>query len=150
MLTIRRATGADAPAAADVYIRARHHAVPAIPPMAHPDDDVRRYWAEELIPGHEVWVAEDADEIIAVMALDEDWLDQLYVAPGRTGQGMGAALLDLAKLERPEGLRLWAFQTNLDALRFYERHGFAEVERTDGDNEERAPDVLYVWTPQPI
>jgi hypothetical protein len=30
--------------------------------------------------------------------------------------------------------------------RFYERHGFVEAERTDGRrNEERAPDIRYVW-----
>jgi hypothetical protein len=30
--------------------------------------------------------------------------------------------------------------------RFYERHGFVAARRTDGrDNEERAPDILYVW-----
>jgi hypothetical protein len=53
----------------------------------------------------------------------------------------------------PEGLRLWTFASNAGAQRFYERHGFVETRRTDGrDNEERAPDILYVWggdaTPQ--
>jgi hypothetical protein len=27
---------------------------------------------------------------------------------------------------------------------FYERHGFVETRRTEGDNEEGAPDILYV------
>jgi hypothetical protein len=31
---LRRATDADADAVADVYLRARHHAVPDIPPLA--------------------------------------------------------------------------------------------------------------------
>ncbi|BDH67877.1 hypothetical protein MTP06_13260 [Streptomyces sp. PLM4] len=32
--------------------------------------------------------------------------------------------------------------------RFYERHGFTATARTDGTrNEEREPDVRYVWTP---
>jgi hypothetical protein len=30
-----------------------------------------------------------------------------------------------------------------------EGHGFVEVKRTDGsDNEERAPDIQYVWSPE--
>ena len=151
MTTIRRATADDAAPAAEVYIAARHHAVPAIPPMAHPDDAVRVYWTEVLIPTNEVWVAEnDNGTIVAVMALEEDWLDQLYVAPGWTGRGIGERLLDVAKEQRPGGLQLWAFQTNVDAHRFYERHGFVEVERTDGsDNEEQSPDVRYRWTPTP-
>jgi GNAT superfamily N-acetyltransferase len=147
-VSVRRAEPGDAAAAADVYVRARHHAVPAIPPMVHPDDDVRRYWAETLFESHEIWVAEANDEIVAVMALEDDWVDQLYVAPGETGHGVGTQLLDLAKARRPDGLRLWAFVSNVDARRFYERHGFVEIGGTDGDNEEQAPDVLYEWKPR--
>ena len=62
-----------------------------------------------------------------------------------TGRGIGAELLRLAKRERPQGLRLWTFASNTAAQRFYERHGFVEAERTDADNEEGAPDILYVW-----
>lgn len=148
-VTVRRATAADAAVAADIYIRARHNAVPAIPPMVHPDDDVRCYWAEVLFVSHEVWLADDAaGQAIAVMALEDDWVDQLYVAPGCTGAGVGTALLNLAKERQPDGLRLWAFQSNVDARRFYERHGFVEVDSTTGDNEEHAPDVLYKWIPR--
>jgi ribosomal protein S18 acetylase RimI-like enzyme len=55
-------------------------------------------------------------------------------------------MLSVAKRERPRGLRLWTFASNTPAQRFYERHGFVEMDRTDGqDNEERAPDILYTW-----
>lgn len=38
------------------------------------------------------------------------------------------------------------FQVNKSAQRFCERHGFVAAERTDGAaNEEREPDVRYVW-----
>ncbi len=47
-----------------------------------------------------------------------------------------------------DGLELWTFQVNARARRFYERHGFVEVDRTDGGhNEERQPDVRYAWRP---
>jgi ribosomal protein S18 acetylase RimI-like enzyme len=56
--------------------------------------------------------------------------------------------MSLAKRRRPDGLALWTFQVNVAAQRFYERHGFIAVERTDGlRNEEREPDVRYVWQP---
>jgi hypothetical protein len=45
----------------------------------------------------------------------------------------------------PEGLQLWTFASNASAQRFYERHCFVETRRTDGDNEEGAPDILYAW-----
>ena len=80
------------------------------------------------------------------IVLDGSWVDQLYVDPAMTGRGVGTALVELAKRERPDGLRLWTFASNTGAQRFYERHGFVEVRRTDGrENEERAPDILYVW-----
>jgi ribosomal protein S18 acetylase RimI-like enzyme len=64
----------------------------------------------------------------------------------RKNRGIGAALLDHAKALRPEGLELWAFQKNVGARRFYERHGFRLVRLTDGaENMEREPDALYEW-----
>ena len=81
-----------------------------------------------------------------ILVLDGQWLDQLYVEPTMTRRGIGAGLVELAKRQRPDGLRLWTFASNTGAQRFYERHGFIETERTDGGaNEEGAPDVLYVW-----
>lgn len=39
-------------------------------------------------------------------------------------------------------------QVNESARRFYERHDFVAAEYTDGHgNEEREPDVRYVWRP---
>ncbi len=77
-----------------------------------------------------------------------DWLAHLYLRADWTGRGLGHDLVALAKQERPTSLQLWAFQSNTAALRFYQREGFVAVERTDGaSNEERAPDVRYVWGP---
>jgi ribosomal protein S18 acetylase RimI-like enzyme len=82
------------------------------------------------------------------MVLDGDWVGQLYLDPGSIGRGLGTRLLELAKARRPGGLQLWTFASNVRAQRFYERHGFTVVERTDGSgNEERAPDVRYAWRP---
>ncbi len=48
-----------------------------------------------------------------------------------------------------EGFRLWVFQRNEGARRFYERHDLRLVELTDGaGNEEREPDALYEWAPE--
>jgi GNAT superfamily N-acetyltransferase len=97
-------------------------------------------------PTREVWVAVVDDEVVALLVLEGDWVDQLYVHPDWTGRGLGTRLLEVAKAERPAGLELWAFQSNIGARRFYERHGFTAVAMTDGDNEEGAPDVRYRWS----
>jgi hypothetical protein len=52
------------------------------------------------------------------------------------------------KRERPEGFRLWVFQANESARRFYEQRACRLVELGDGSgNEEGLPDALYEWTP---
>ena len=146
-LAIRAATAGDAPAVAELLLRARKAAVPAIPPLVHDDDDVRRWVRELLVPTCEVWLAvePDADTILGVLALEGGWVDQLYLEPTHTGRGIGTALLDQAKARRPDGLELWAFASNTGARRFYERHGFEAIGATDGDKEEGAPDVRYRW-----
>ena len=144
---IRRGTRQDSRAAADLWLRARRAALGAIPPPAHDDDDVREYFASRVVPEMELWVAvQDDGDIAGILVLDGRWVQQLYVEPALTGRGIGARLLDVAKRERPEGLRLWTFASNAGAQRFYERHGFVEEARTDGrGNEERAPDIRYAW-----
>jgi len=115
---------------------------------AHSDDEVRRWVADVLLPTDEVWVADVDGEGVGMLALSEGWLDQLYLDPEWRGRGLGDRLVALAKERRPRSLQLWTFQVNEPARRFYRRHGFVEVERTDGThNEEREPDVRLVWAP---
>lgn len=77
----------------------------------------------------------------------EAWIDQLYVKPGFTGGGIGSRLLALAHRSLSPPFRLYTFQANAGARRFYERHGYEPVEFSDGStNEEKCPDVLYEWS----
>lgn len=148
-LRLRRGTDADADIVAEVYLRARHHAIPEIPPLVHSDDEVRQ-WMRGVLAEQEVWLAcADNSALLALMVLDGDWVEQLYVDPAWTGRGLGTRLLELAKQRRPDGLQLWTFVSNMRAQRFYERNGFSVEERTDGSgNEEHAPDLRYVWRPR--
>ena len=105
-------------------------------------------WFEEVVlPTRDVWVAGSIHGAMALMVLDHEWIDQLYVDPAATRMGIGGALLDRAMRQRPDGLKLWTFQSNLGARRFYERHGFVAIATSTGDNEEQAPDVCYQWRP---
>ena len=144
-----RRSPTDGPALGDVWLDA-WRATFDFPP-SHPDDDVRRWLAEEMAPSHDVWVAEDDDgRVVAFIALSATEVDQLYVASAWIGHGVGRRLLDLAKRERPAGLELWCFQANERARRFYERNGFVAIFWGDGSsNEERQPDIRYRWAPEP-
>ena len=145
-VTIRRAEQRDAPAVAEVYIASRRGAALYIPTV-HIDDETRRWIADHLLTKSEVWVAELNGNIVAMMALEHDYLDQLYVAPANQRHGVGDVLLAKAKERSPLRLRLHTFQRNTPARRFYEQRGFVSIELSDGSrNEEREPDVLYEWT----
>ena len=137
----------DLPQVADVLLAARRAAGPAMPPFTRPDDEVRRGVAGGDLTAAELWVAE-TDRVIGFALATPTWLDHLYVDPRHADRGVGTALLSLVQAVRPDGIGLWVFESNLPARRFYARHGFAEVRRTDGqDNEEREPDVEMGWRP---
>lgn len=144
---IRRATAADAGAIGDIWLDA-WRATFDFPP-AHPDDDVRRWLADRLVPTTETWVAVEASgRVVGFVAVSDAMVEQLYIAPDRTGRGLGTRLLDLAKARRPGGLDLYCFQVNARARAFYERHGFTATAFGDGTaNEEHQPDVRYAWRP---
>ncbi|MFE4963926.1 GNAT family N-acetyltransferase [Streptomyces sp. NPDC056660] len=144
---LRRAVGPDAGAVADVWLRSYSAALPTVV-RAHSDDEVRAYFRDVVVPERETWLAEVGGRVVGVMVLAGDLLSQLYLAPEWRGRGLGDRFVSLAKERSPQGLTLWTFQVNGPAQRFYERHGFLAVERTDGSgNEEREPDVRYVWRP---
>ncbi|MEU8516031.1 GNAT family N-acetyltransferase [Kitasatospora sp. NPDC048722] len=144
---IRRADAADAEAVAEVWLRSYDAALPTVR-RPRPDDQVRTWFVEKIVPTRETWVAVADGAVVGMMVLHDGDLDQLYLAPEWRGRGIGDRLVEVAKERCPEGLELWTFQVNTPAQRFYERHGFVESRRTDGSaNEEREPDVRYVWKP---
>ena len=147
-MKLRAARAEDAEAIAAIHIDSRRLAMPSIA-LAHPDDEIRAWVATHLVPsGHVTAAEDDRGRVLGYAAVHDGWLDHLYVAPDAQGAGVGAELLRHAKEQSPGGLDLWVFQVNDRARRFYERHGCRAVRFTDGrDNEERAPDVLYRWTP---
>jgi GNAT superfamily N-acetyltransferase len=141
--TLRRASAADAPAIAEVFLTSFHATYDF--PLAHTDDEVRGWVRDRLVVTEETWVADEGGTVVGMMVVAPGHLEQLYVAPDRLGAGIGRQLVDVAKHRSPDGLSLWTFQVNDRARRFYERNGFEAVELTDGDNQEGQPDVRYVW-----
>jgi GNAT superfamily N-acetyltransferase len=142
---LRRAAAGESSALAELYVASRLANVPAIPPPVHTLEETREWMRDTVFAQWEVWVAVDEDDRpVALMSLNGAHVEQLYVQPGFTGAHLGARLLELAQSGHRE-LDLWAFQSNRRAIRFYERHGFRPVRRTDGENEEHAPDVLLSW-----
>ncbi|RYG36449.1 N-acetyltransferase [bacterium] len=115
-------------------------------PSPHSEKEIVGYFADHVVPAGETYVAEREGAVVAYLTLSPGWIDHLYVRPEAQSQGIGNALLALAKETNPAGLQLWTFQGNGGARRFYEHHGFHIAEMTDGEeNEEKSPDVRYTW-----
>ena len=147
----RAATLDDAEPVAEVYLRSRKELV-ACAPLAHSDANVRDWVRRHLIPSGRTTVAVVDGLIVGLLAISRDdqcgWIDQLYLLPAWIGRGLGAQLLEIARSELPPPIRLYSFQCNERARRFYERRGFTVVRFSDGSgNEEKCPDVLYEWRP---
>ena len=144
---LRGARPEDAADVADVFLAARAGAMPYLPAV-HTDEETRAWIRDVVLPGYEVVVAKAAGRLAGFAALDGGLLGHLYVHPAFQRRGIGDALLARVKELRPGGFRLWVFQRNTGARRFYGRRGFRLVELTDGaGNEEREPDALYEWSP---
>ena len=146
-MNLRPAIAEDAPAIA-VLLRTTFRVSLLFLPELHSAEEDLNFVARRMLPSSTVWVAEDGAALAGFIAYRADWIDHLYVAPGRQGQGLGPMLLEKA-LESGEPRQLWTFQQNDQARRFYESRGFEAVEFTDGaGNEEKTPDVRYLWRGQ--
>ena len=75
------------------------------------------------------WYAEHSD------ARNPIAIGQLYCAPGRTGEGIGAALMEWAlgeaRARNCDAVQLSVWSENIGAQQFYRRYGFAKIADID-------------------
>ena len=142
-LIIRPATPSDAEEIARIHRSARSAAMPWLPDLHSPEEDLR-YFVHNVLPGQAVSVAEFDSTAAGFIAVNDGWIHHLYVAPAYWRRGIGTRLIQHA-ISHASSLRLWTFQNNRAARKFYGKFGFEEVEFTDGSgNDERMPDVRMV------
>jgi GNAT superfamily N-acetyltransferase len=140
---LRAARPEDTPAVVAVFQAARADALPYLPILHGHEEDLAFFGG--YVERGQVTVAEHDGRVAGFLALNGDWVDHLYVDPPAQHRGLGSALLRHAQ-GRSATLQLWVFQRNTRAIAFYEHHGFAIAELTDGArNEERTPDARMVW-----
>jgi putative acetyltransferase len=143
-MLIRTARESDTAMIAAIHRESREATMPWLPRLHTPEEDLF-FFESSVMKTCEVFVSQVDAHVTGFCAVRGDWIDHLYIRPGMLRQGFGTRLLDQAKLGRP-ALQLWTFQKNENARRFYEVRGFTPAEQTDGHaNEEREPDVRYVW-----
>ena len=141
---VRAAETADVHDVIEVFHASRAAAMPWLPLLHTPEEDLAFFSAQ--LAGGAAWVAHVDGALVGFAICSSGWLDHLYVRPDVRGEGVGSILLARAKDDQPSGLHLWVFTRNSPAREFYSRRGFVEVLQTDGSgNEEREPDVQMRW-----
>lgn len=105
------------------------------------------YFQHHILAENTVWVAVVQDQPVGFMAIQADFIDQLFIHPDYWRQGIGRALLAHARQMSPSGLWLYTLQENLNARVFYRKNGFRAVHFGFSSPPENEPDVKYAWTP---
>lgn len=103
---------------------------------------------EHIAPHCKLWIEESNSAIRGFLAVNETFVDRLFVSPSSQRIGVGEALINHAKTLMPQGLDLYTHQQNRRARSFYEKHGFVAVKFGISPPPESAPDVEYHWRPE--
>ena len=103
------------------------------------------YFRDHILPRNQVWVVEVNDQPVAFMAMQNDFIDQLYIHPDYQRRGIGKALLDLAHERSPEHVWLYTLQANVNARAFYEKNDFVAEKFGISPPPESEPDIEYHW-----
>jgi GNAT superfamily N-acetyltransferase len=146
-LVIRPATGDDVPRVTEVFQAARAAAMPWLPVLHTPEEDLAFFGRN--VAERDCSVAVLDDVVIGFAVVHDGDLDHLYLDPGLRRRGHGSALLAHVRAQHEGPLGLWAFTDNVAARAFYAACGAVELFETDGSgNEEKTPDVrleLPAW-----
>ena len=119
--------------------------IPGYDTALHSADEYYIFYRDEVMLKDELWGVFDGSRLQGFIALLPGWIDHLYVDPAIHRAGIGSSLVRLAQDKQSE-LRLYTFQSNVNARVFYEKHGFVIKELTNGErNEEKMPDITYQW-----
>ncbi len=102
-------------------------------------------YADQMIDAGWVNVARKDGKVVGFLARWDHEIVALYVLPDEHDNGIGTALLNVAK-EDCAHLGLWSYQANSAATRFYDKRGFKQVARTDGSsNDVGLADIRFEW-----
>jgi ribosomal protein S18 acetylase RimI-like enzyme len=119
--------------------------IPGYDLSLHTPEEDMIFYRDHVMKTCVVWGAFDGEHLRGHIAFRPGWVDHLYVDPNFLRLGIGSKLMQIAKSQQSE-LRLFTFQSNTRARTFYEMQNFAIEALSDGaGNEEKLPDVTYLW-----
>ncbi len=105
-----------------------------------------QFLEEKLVRENTVKLAfeKDGSAIVGFIAYTPETISQIYVDVNYQNRRIGSMLLELAKQASMGRLRLFTFEVNTKAQRFYEKHGFRVIARGN-ENMWNLEDIEYEW-----
>lgn len=103
------------------------------------------YFQNRILQKNKVWVVDVDGRPVAFIAMENDFIDQLYVHPDHWRRGVGEVVLGFAREQYPDHLWLYTLQVNVNARAFYEKNGFVAEKFGFSNPPENEPDVEYHW-----
>jgi ribosomal protein S18 acetylase RimI-like enzyme len=103
------------------------------------------YFRNQVLKKNKVWVVVKDQRPVGFMAMENDFIDQLYIHPQYQRRGIGQEFLKFARSRSPGHLWLYTLQSNVNARAFYEKNGFIAEKFGFSPPPESEPDVEYHW-----
>ena len=104
----------------------------------------RKILSEHILPNAKIWTAKKDGKLAGFLALEENFIDQLYIYAEFQNRGLGGFFVEQSKKIFPDFLELYTFDSNENAVAFYEKHDFKIIERGIAPDE-KMPDVKMQW-----
>ena len=111
----------------------------------HPFEQDQWYFRNFILKQNKVWVAEVNVKPVGILAMRDDFIDDLYIDPAYWHKGIGSMFLGHARTLSPEHLWLYTLQINFVARAFYQKNGFVARKFGFSPPPESEPDVEYHW-----
>lgn len=147
-LVISRYRETDLGALAGVFREVYLQTYPHFDQKFHEPKRFQEILRENTLRDSQVWIAENDREIVGFLALKKNFIDQLYILEKFQNRGLGSFWVKRAQTVYPDFLELYTFACNKKAIAFYQKHGFKIIRRGIAPDE-KMPDVLMRWQPQP-
>ena len=139
-MKIRRATQSDLQDIAAIHVQSWKDSyaddLPAEFMAGQIDRDLRQHWSEIEIQDEDIVLVAEEDSLIGFVAVwcrPIPFIDNLHVKPSHRSKKVGSALMKAVTKELvKKGHKiayLWVFESNKNAIRFYERLGGAQKEQ---------------------
>lgn len=81
------------------------------------------FYIDETLHRCQNWIFENNGHVIGIISISHDYIEGLFVLPDHWNKGVGSELLKHV-LNIKKELSLQVYESNINAVNFYRKHGF--------------------------